>query len=104
MSETKGGLQSDQLFIGLTRPAMVAGVHYIIFMLNFIFTVLLFINLDTEGKLWQIPLVAFIIHMAAYLVCLKEPRAIELLMVRYGKCSRCKNRVYHKYTNSYDVV
>mgnify|MGYP002138570540 CR=1 FL=1 len=103
MSDSKGGLQSDQLFLGLTRPAMVLGVHYVIFMMNFMCTVLLFVNLQSN-KFVTAALVFFSIHIASYLICLKEPRAIELLMSRYGKCSRCRNRLYHKHTNSYDIT
>lgn len=101
MSESKG-LQSDQLFLGLTRPAMVAGVHYIIFMLNFVVNILIFININ-ENKFVVLPLGFGSIHMVSYLICLKEPRAIELVMTRYSKCSKCRNRLYHKHTNSYDV-
>lgn len=103
MSDAKGGLQSDQLFLGLTRPAMVMGVHYLIFMLNFMINVLLFVNIQ-HNKFVTIAVCFTTVHACAYLVCLKEPRAIELLMTRYGKCSRCKNRLFHKYTNSYDLV
>jgi type IV secretion system protein VirB3 len=99
----KGGIQSDQLFLGLTRPAMVMGVHYLIFMINFMVCILIFINSSSSNKLWQTPVIFIIIHMMAYLVCLKEPRAIELLFTRYGKFSKCRNRVYHKHTNSYDL-
>ena len=103
MSEVKGGLQSDQLFLGLTRPAMVMGVHYLIFMLNFMVNVLLFVNIQ-QNKFVTIAICFTTVHAFSYLICLKEPRAIELLMTRYGKCSRCKNRLFHKYTNSYDLV
>lgn len=97
-----GNLQADQLFLGLTRPATVLGVHYIIFLCNFMLNVLVFIN--TVNNKFVVATVSFVtIHVLAYLICLKEPRAIELVMVRYGKCNRCKNRVYHKHTNSYDM-
>jgi len=99
----KGGLQSDQLFLGLTRPATVLGVHYLIFMFNFMLNTLVFVNID-ENKFVTLVLSFVSIHAFSYLVCLKEPRAIELLITRYGKCSRCRNRLYHKHTNSYDAT
>ncbi len=102
MSESKG-LQSDQLFLGLTRPAMVAGVHYLIFMLNFVINILVFINIQ-DNKFVVMVLGFGSIHAVSYLICLKEPRAIELVMTRYSKCARCRNRLYHKHTNSYDVT
>ena len=97
-----GNLQSDALFLGLTRPATVMGVHYLIFLINFMINVLIFIN-TTHNK-FVIAAVCFAtIHILAYLICLKEPRAIELVMIRYAKCTNRKNRVHHKYTNSYDM-
>ena len=100
---SQGALQSDQLFLGLTRPVTVLGVHYIIFMINFMGCVLLFINLH-DNKFPITVMVLVSVHLLAYLVCLKEPRAIELFIVRYGKCNKSRNRVYHKHTNSYDVI
>ena len=81
---------------------MLLGVSYPYFMLNFLFSTILFIN---TGKLIIILLVAPMIHALGYLICLKEPRAIEMLMVKGGKTMRCKqkNKVFHGFTNSYDV-
>lgn len=97
-----GNLQSDQLFLGLTRPATVLGVHYIIFLMNFMGNVLVFIN-TTHNKFVIAALSFGTVHVLAYLICLKEPRAIELVMIRFGKCANRKNRTYHKFTNSYDI-
>jgi type IV secretion system protein VirB3 len=101
---SQGGLQSDQLFLGLTRPTMVLGVHYLIFMLNFVVCVLLFININSQNKLWQTPLIFAVIHAFSYLICLKEPRTIELIMARFGRCNKCRNRLFFKNTNSYDMT
>lgn len=97
------GLQSDQLFLGLTRPTMVLGVHYLLFLVNMMGNILLFINLTTNNKIIIVILTFVSAHLVAYLVCLKEPRAIELFFARYAKCTRCRNRFYHKNTNSYDL-
>lgn len=102
MAETKGGLQSDPLFLGLTRPAMILGVHYLMFLMNLIFQMLMFINKVYEHQFMVFPS-AIGIHCLLYLICLREPRMIELLIARYGKCSKCKNRLYHRHTNSYDL-
>ena len=98
-----GGLQSDQLFLGLTRPAQVLGVHYLIFLINFMGCTLIFINLS-QNKIPVTIMVFVTLHLLAYLVCLREPRMVELVMVRYGKCNKCRNRQHHKQTNSYDMV
>jgi type IV secretory pathway VirB3-like protein len=41
--------------------------------------------------------------MFGYLLCMKEPRAIELWMLRMKYGFRSWNRAYHSFTNSYDV-
>lgn len=44
-----------------------------------------------------------IVHGIAWLICLKEPRAIELFIAKTSKCNKCKNRFYYGGVNSYDV-
>jgi type IV secretion system protein VirB3 len=97
------GLRPDPLFLGLTRPVLIAGVHYIMFLMNFMLCGLLYINKVYESQLVGPTLTFAIIHLTLYLLCLKEPRMMELMMTRYGKCSKCKNRLYYKFTNSYDL-
>lgn len=99
-------LSADQLFLGLTRPVMFFGVHYMMVVINFMGSGLLYINKVFGPGLQSMygPVMIFvIIHLACYLICLKEARAIELLLTRFGKCSKCKNRGYYKTTNSYDL-
>lgn len=100
MSEASGNLQVDPVFLGLTRPTMILGVNYLFFVLNAMINLIVFINTRSfAGPL----LVAPAVHLVAYLICLTEPRALELLITRYSLCSKCRNRVYHKFTNSYDM-
>jgi type IV secretion system protein VirB3 len=94
-----GRLQSDPLFQGLTRPTMIMGVSYMYFVLNAAINLILFINLQDFKILL---LAAPTIHLIGYLICVKEPRAIELFVVKATKCYKCMNRGYHGYTNSYD--
>ncbi|MCE2926870.1 MAG: VirB3 family type IV secretion system protein [Rickettsiales bacterium] len=94
-----GRLQSDPLFQGLTRPTMIMGVSYMYFVINAGVNLILFINLQDFMILLM---VAPIVHMIGYLICLKEPRAIELLVVKASKGLRCINRGYHRNNNSYD--
>lgn len=96
-------LQADPLFLGLTRPAMIFGVHYLMFVINFMGNILLFINDVFSYKIPAVIIGMVSVHLLFYLICLKEPRAIELLTTRYAKCSKCRNRRYHKFTNSYDL-
>ena len=96
-------LTADPLFLGLTRPVMFFGVHYLMFVINFMGNILLFINDVFQYKIPALVVGALTVHIVFYLICLKEPRAIELLSTRYAKCSKCRNRLYHKSTNSYDL-
>lgn len=95
-----GRLKADPLFQGLTRPAMMMGVSYSYFVVNLLISMVVFIQTSNPGIL--LLLMPFI-HGIGYLICLKEPRAIELFVVRFGKCMKCRNRLYHANTNSYDA-
>ena len=95
-----GRLQADPLFLGLARPPMVMGVSYMFFVLNAIICLVLFIQSTNFIMLF---VVGPIVHGMGYLLCMKEPRAIELFMLRAAKGSLCKNRMYHGHTNSYDT-
>jgi len=94
-----GRLQSDPLFQGLTRPTMIMGVSYMYFVINAAMSMIVFINTQSFMALF---VAAPIVHMIGYLICLKEPRAIELFLVKVNKGFKCVNRGYHGYTNSYD--
>ncbi len=94
-----GRLQSDPLFQGLTRPTMIFGVSYMYFLINAMVCLVTFINMQNFIVLL---VVAPAVHCAGYLICMKEPRAIEMLMVKLKKGYKCINRGYHKNNNSYD--
>ncbi len=94
-----GRLHSDPLFQGLTRPTMILGVSYMFFVVNAMINMITFINVQS----FKLTLVlALGVHLAGYLICLKEPRAIELFLLKLSKGFRCMNRGFHGYTNSYD--
>lgn len=92
-------LQADPLFQGLARPPMVAGVSYLFFVLNMMICAVMFIN----TKSFAVMPLAVVIHGFGYILCMKEPRAIELWMLRMKYGFRSWNRAYHSFTNSYDV-
>lgn len=94
-----GRLQSDPLFQGLTRPTMILGVSYMYFVINVLVSMITFVN--TQDFIILL-IVAPAVHLIGYLICIKEPRAIELLILKLNKGFRCINRGYHGYTNSYD--
>ncbi|MDM8335539.1 VirB3 family type IV secretion system protein [Wolbachia pipientis] len=94
-----GNIQTDQLFKGLTRPAMLFGVNYMFAILNVLICMLIFINSNDLRTF----LMLFVIHGLGYIASAKEPLFIELFMVKLGKCSKCSNLFYHG-ANSYDVA
>ena len=93
-----GRLQSDPLFQGLTRPTMILGVSYMYFVVNALISMITFINMQSFTILFVL---APSVHLVGYLICLKEPRAIELLIIKLNKGYKCINRGFHGYTNSY---
>jgi type IV secretion system protein VirB3 len=99
MSNT-GELESDMLFLGLTRPSMIFGVSYLVVMTYFLIGAMGFVlTSDFRFFFGMIP-----IHLGAYVMSQKEPLFMELFMIRQQKCNKCKNRFYHGLTNSYDVT
>lgn len=95
-----GEIGTDPLFLGLTRPPMLLGVSYTFAALNGIISLLAFI---ITSKFFYLLVLLPGIHMIGWFVCLKEPRAIELLIARSSKCTVCRNRSYYGSVNSYDV-
>jgi type IV secretion system protein VirB3 len=100
MADQESRLKADPLFQGLARPPMAMGVSYMYFVVNASFCLLTFI--------WTSDfLVLFVlgpaIHGVGFLLCLNEPRAVELFILKMSKGMKCINRNFHKQTNSYDV-
>ncbi len=80
-------LDRDTLFVALTRPQMFAGVTYSLFVANIVIATELFLIFKS---LWVIA-VALLLHGAAMLLCLKEPRVFDLWLARVSRCPRIKN-------------
>lgn len=95
-----GTIESDPLFLGLTRPPMLAGVSYTFAAINGIVSLLAFIVTE---KFFYLFVLLPGLHAIGWFVCLKEPRALELFIARMSKCNVCPNRMRHGGTNSYDV-
>lgn len=100
MADDGNRLQADPLFQGLARPPMVMGVSYMYFVVNSLICLLTFIWTSNFLVLF---LAAPLIHGIGFLLCMNEPRAVELFVLKMGKGMRCLNRGFHHRTNSYDV-
>jgi len=94
-----GRLQADPLYQGLARPPMILGVSYMYFTLNGLLTLVMFIH----AQQFSAYILGAFVHGFGYLLCMKEPRAVELWLLRMGKGYRSFNRGFHHNTNSYDV-
>ena len=99
MSES-GRLQVDPLFQGLARPTMIMGVSYMYFVLNAGINMISFINTSSFLVLF---VVFPVVHAIGFLICMKEPRAVELMVLKASHGLKCVNRKFHGNTNSYDM-
>ena len=99
MADT-GELEVDMVFLGLTRPPMLFGVSYTVVIMNF-FVSMMYYVLSSDAKAFlSMP----IVHGIGYVLTQKEPLFLDLFMIKQQKCNKCKNRMYHGLTNSYDVT
>lgn len=80
-------LHRDICFVALTRPQMFAGVTYSLFVANVVIATELFLIFKS---VWVLA-AALILHAAAVLLCMKEPRFFDLWLARVSKCPRIKN-------------
>ena len=93
-------LESDQVFLGLTRPAMLMGVTYSWFLLNGFIWALIFLN--TRSVMFFV-LGVVVTHFIGMVVCSHEPRFSELIKAWAKTNSKCPNKLYHGGTSSYDI-
>jgi type IV secretion system protein VirB3 len=89
-------LRRDIVFVALTRPQMFAGVTYSYFVINAIMATELFLIFRSTWVLTA----AISIHVAGVLICLHEPRAVDLWLTRSIRCPRVNNYKLWK-CNSY---
>lgn len=75
--ERNAGVTADPLFVGATRPSMIAGVTYSAVMCNAVCVMELF--LMTKNLLTL--LVAAPIHGVCLLLCARDPRFFDLLLL-----------------------
>ena len=81
MADALEQLDRAPLFTALTRPQMFAGVTYSYFIINAVIAAELFL---VSRSIWVLPL-ALVIHGVGVLLCLREPRIIDLWLTRIGK-------------------
>ena len=80
-------IETDRLFVALTRPQMFAGVTYSFFVINAVLAAELFLIFKS---IWVL-VPALILHGGAALYCLNEPRIIDIWLTRSRYCGRVRN-------------
>lgn len=89
-------LDRDPVFIALTRPQMMGGVTYSFFVINLILSTEAFLLLRS---VWALAL-AGAVHLAGVLLCLREPRMVDLWLMRARRAPRIRNYRFWR-CNSY---
>ena len=89
-------LQRTTVFLALTRPQMFAGVTYTWFIANGILAAELFMIFKS---FWVIA-IALVMHLVGAILSLREPRFLDLWIVRVSRCPRVRNHALWQ-CNSY---
>ncbi len=80
-------LDRDVLFVGLSRPQMLAGVTYGFAIGNAIVVTELFLLFRSP---WVLP-VGLVLHGAGMLACQRDARFFDVWLVRARHCRRIRN-------------
>lgn len=80
-------IDRDRLFVAMTRPQMFAGVTYTMFVINFIVVAELFLIFKS---LWALA-GGLIFHALGMVLCLHDPRTVDLWLARAKLCGRVPN-------------
>lgn len=91
-------IHNDPLFVGLTRPTLLFGVSVNYAMVNGLVGMMYFIN-KSDFKVVPIMLV---VHLIGYIACFKEPRFMEIYLMKAQKTNKCINKSFYG-ANSYYV-
>lgn len=80
-------MKRERIFGALTRSQMFAGVTYSFFVINGIIAAELFLIFRS---FWVIG-AALLVHVIGMLVSIREPRTIDLWLIRVSRCPRVRN-------------
>lgn len=95
-----GRLETDPLFLALTRPTMVMGVTYSWLSAEGFISFIYFIQ---TSNFKGIALIFATCHITGVMICKKEPRFLKIFAVWAKISTQCKNRPFHSRTSSYDL-
>jgi len=83
-------LQVDPVFLGATRPSMLAGVTTEFLLVNGGLAAVVYVA--TNNPLWLLMFIP--LHSIAWVLCRNEPRALTLLVVWLSTKATCRTRNY----------
>ena len=86
---------TDDLFVGLTRPATMWGIPYTAFVIEFMATTLVFLAVGNPLYL----LLAAPIHALLYLISASNPRVFSEMTIWMTVNSRCVNSHFWEATS-----
>ncbi|VAW00391.1 hypothetical protein MNBD_ALPHA06-1732 [hydrothermal vent metagenome] len=89
--------EKDSLFIGMTRPPMIAGVTFLYMGLNAFGAFFAF--LLTGNLLYLLVFLPF--HAIGYAICLKDPQLLDVMMKKVQKSTGVPNKAFWS-GNSYE--
>jgi type IV secretion system protein VirB3 len=95
-----GRISVDALFLGLTRQSMIMGVTYVFAGMEMLCSMALFVM--TSNFIYLFVMLPTL-HCIAYLICLKEPLALEMVIMKTSNFMKCRNKSFYNGANSYDV-
>jgi type IV secretion system protein VirB3 len=87
MQDAAQDVQTDVLFVGLTRPATVAGIPYTAFVAEVMIAALVFLALGNPFSL----LLAVPVHAALFLISANDPGVFDALFMWVKTFGRCRN-------------
>jgi type IV secretion system protein VirB3 len=88
--ESAQDLTTDELFVGLTRPATMWGIPYSAFVLVFLATAVIFLAIG--NPLWL--LMAVPIHGILFVVSASDPAFFSSLFIWMKTIGRCRNSLF----------
>jgi type IV secretion system protein VirB3 len=80
-------MHTDPLFVGLTRPAMMWGIPYMAFVIEFLLTTLIFLAVGNPLYLT----LAAPIHGVLFLISANDPGVFGSIFIWMKTIGRCRN-------------
>ena len=88
--EADAPMEVNAVVGALTRPPMMLGIPYVLFILESVIVCLIFINTKNLFTL----LLAVPLHGLSYWLTIIDNRFVDILMVRLSKCPPTRNRLF----------